>query len=144
MPTEYERLIGELELPIACTCRDWSSTAMWQTAGDRDIVASPRDRQRDYPGGFVSQMPEYMAAGKSIVATAVSGCRFLLRDGAEYSWSPTTSGALAAGIETALTQDDDAARAMVQKAREKRRTVHMEAGDQCGIQVPKPARGDGR
>jgi glycosyltransferase involved in cell wall biosynthesis len=116
---EYERQIDRLgicdrvHLPGLIQhsdVRNWLEIA--------DIVASPRVDNEITRAGFVSQMPEYMAAGKLIVATAVSGCSFLLRDGAGILVEPNNVGALARGIETALTQDEDAARAMVQTARE--------------------------
>jgi len=116
---EYERLIGELgiagrvHLPGLV---QHSEVGNWLEIAD--IVVSPRIDNEITRAGFVSQMPEYMAAGKSIVATAVSGCSFLLRDGAGILVKPNDVAALARGIETALTQDDDATRAMAQKARE--------------------------
>jgi glycosyltransferase involved in cell wall biosynthesis len=63
-------------------------------------------------------MPEYMAVGKRIVATSVSGCPYLLRDGAGILVEPNDEGALVRGIEMALALPADAAGSMVRKARE--------------------------
>jgi glycosyltransferase involved in cell wall biosynthesis len=67
-----------------------------------DIVVSPRIDNDITKAGFVSQMPEYMAAGKLIVSTGVSGCRFLLRDQAGIVVEPNSVPALRAGLERAL------------------------------------------
>jgi glycosyltransferase involved in cell wall biosynthesis len=68
-----------------------------------DIVVSPRVDNHITRSGFVSQMPEYMAAGKLIVSTWVSGCRYLLRDDAGILVEPNDVNALHAGIEQALS-----------------------------------------
>lgn len=81
-----------------------------------DIVVSPRIDNEITRAGFVSQMPEYMAAGKLIVATAVSGCSFLLRDGAGILVAPNDEQALVDGIEGALALGSEARRAMVDRA----------------------------
>ena len=81
-------------------------------------MVSPRIDNEITRAGFVSQLPEYMAAGKTIVATAVSGCSFLLRDGAGFLVAPNDVDALVGGIEAALEQDPAARQVMVQKARQ--------------------------
>jgi len=117
--TQYERLIGELGIGALVhlpglvphgEVLNWLEIA--------DLVVSPRIDNEITRAGFVSQMPEYMAAGRSIVATRVSGCSFLLRDGAGILVEPNDVAALAQGLETALAQDESAARSMVRKARE--------------------------
>ena len=82
-----------------------------------DIVVSPRIDNEITKAGFVSQMPEYMALGKVIVATRVSGCSNLLRDGAGVLVEPNDDRALAAGLEQALALDPAAASQMASKAR---------------------------
>ena len=67
-----------------------------------DIVVSPRVDNEITVAGFVSQMPEYMAAGKLIVSTWVSGCGRLLRDGAGIIVAPNDVEALRRGLERAL------------------------------------------
>jgi glycosyltransferase involved in cell wall biosynthesis len=68
-----------------------------------DVVVSPRIDNHITRAGFVSQLPEYMAAGKLIVATWVSGCRHLLRDSAGIVVEANDVDALRSGIEQALT-----------------------------------------
>jgi glycosyltransferase involved in cell wall biosynthesis len=82
-----------------------------------DVLVSPRIDNDITQGGFVSQMPEYMAAGKAIVATEVSGCVYLLRDGAGILVEPNDDAALAAGIERALTLSPEGLAEQVQAAR---------------------------
>jgi glycosyltransferase involved in cell wall biosynthesis len=67
-----------------------------------DLVVSPRIDNHITRAGFVSQLPEYMAAGKMIVATWVSGCRHLLRDNAGIVVAANDVEALRKGIEQAL------------------------------------------
>lgn len=67
-----------------------------------DVVVSPRVDNEITNAGFVSQMPEYMAAGKLIVSTWVSGCQDLLRDGAGIVVAPNDVQALREGLERAL------------------------------------------
>lgn len=67
-----------------------------------DIVVSPRIDNEITRAGFVSQMPEYMAAGRLIVATPVSGCSYLLRDGAGIMVGANDVEALRGGLEKAL------------------------------------------
>ena len=116
---DYERLIGQLGLgdrvllPGLVPHRDvlnWLDIA--------DIVISPRIDNEITQAGFVSQLPEYMAVGKVIVATSVSGCPYLLRDGAGILVEPNDERALVRGIETALALPADATEVMVRKARE--------------------------
>jgi glycosyltransferase involved in cell wall biosynthesis len=83
-----------------------------------DVLVSPRIDNAVTRGGFVSQMPEYMAAGRPIVATPVSGCRFLLRDGAGILVEPGDDAALAAGLERALALGPEERLRMVARARE--------------------------
>lgn len=82
-----------------------------------DVLVSPRVDNAITRGGFVSQMPEYMAAGRPIVATPVSGCRFLLRDGAGILVEPNDDAALAAGLERALALSAEERAAMTARAR---------------------------
>ncbi len=82
-----------------------------------DVLVSPRIDNAVTRGGFVSQMPEYMASGRPIVATPVSGCRFLLRDGAGILVEPGDDAALAAGLERALALGPQARLQMVARAR---------------------------
>jgi glycosyltransferase involved in cell wall biosynthesis len=82
-----------------------------------DVLVSPRIDNAVTRGGFVSQMPEYMASGRPIVATPVSGCRFLLRDGAGILVEPNDDRALAAGLERALSLSEEERSAMVARAR---------------------------
>jgi glycogen(starch) synthase len=82
-----------------------------------DVLVSPRVDNAVTRGGFVSQMPEYMAAGRPIVATPVSGCRFLLRDGAGILVEPNDERALAAGLERALALTEEERAAMAARAR---------------------------
>lgn len=82
-----------------------------------DVLVSPRIDNAITRGGFVSQMPEYMAAGRPIVSTPVSGCAFLLRDGAGILVAPDDDAALAAGLERALTLGEAERAAMVARAR---------------------------
>ena len=117
--TQYEQLIGELGIAGLVHLPGLiphSEVSNWLEVAD--FVVSPRIDNEITRAGFVSQMPEYMAAGKSIVATRVSGCGFLLRDGAGVLVEPNQVAALVQGLETVLAQDDTAARSMVQKARE--------------------------
>jgi glycosyltransferase involved in cell wall biosynthesis len=67
-----------------------------------DVVVSPRVDNEITKAGFVSQMPEYMAAGKLIVSTWVSGCRYLLRERAGILVAPNDVAALRDGLEEAL------------------------------------------
>ncbi|MCS6878818.1 MAG: glycosyltransferase family 4 protein [Geminicoccaceae bacterium] len=82
-----------------------------------DVLVSPRVDNSITRSGFVSQMPEYMAAGKPIVSTPVSGCAFLLRDDAGILVPSDDDAALAEGIERALALSEDARAAMVARAR---------------------------
>lgn len=82
-----------------------------------DVLVSPRIDNAVTRGGFVSQMPEYMAAGRPIVATPVSGCRFLLRDGAGILVEPGDDAALAEGLERALALAPEARLEMAARAR---------------------------
>ena len=43
-----------------------------------DLLISPRKNTEVTKGGFVSQLPEYMATGKAVIATDVSDCRTML------------------------------------------------------------------
>lgn len=82
-----------------------------------DLLVSPRIDNAITRGGFVSQMPEYMAAGRPIVSTPVSGCGFLLRDGAGVLVAPNDDAALAAGLESALALAPEEKAAMAARAR---------------------------
>jgi glycosyltransferase involved in cell wall biosynthesis len=82
-----------------------------------DVVASPRIDNEITRAGFVSQMPEYMAAGRLIVATAVSGCNYLLRDGAGIVVDANDTGALRAGLEKALSLRPEEKAAYIANAR---------------------------
>jgi glycosyltransferase involved in cell wall biosynthesis len=116
---EYEQLIGQLGIQERVHLPGLvphSDVVNWLEIAD--VVVSPRIDNEITRAGFVSQLPEYMAAGKTIVATAVSGCSFLLRDGAGILVAPNDVGALAQGIETALDHDPAAKQVMVQKARQ--------------------------
>ena len=116
---DYEQLIGQLGLRDKVHMPGLvphSDVVNWLEIAD--VVVSPRIDNEITRAGFVSQLPEYMAAGKTIVATAVSGCSFLLRDGAGILVAPNDVDALVRGIETALAQDAAATQAMVQKARQ--------------------------
>lgn len=44
-----------------------------------DILVSPRKKTDVTKYGFVSQIPEYMALGKTIIATDISDCRLMLK-----------------------------------------------------------------
>jgi glycosyltransferase involved in cell wall biosynthesis len=81
-----------------------------------DILVSPRIDNEITRAGFVSQMPEYMAAGKPIVSTWVSGCRFLLRDGAGILVEPNDVAALREGLEQALAMTPAEAAACIARA----------------------------
>ncbi len=114
----YERLAAEagvadrLLLPGLVPHRDvvhWLQLA--------DMLVSPRVDNAITRCGFVSQMPEYMAAGRPIVATPVSGCAHLLRDGAGILVAPNDDAALAAGLERALALSAEERAAMIAKAR---------------------------
>lgn len=83
-----------------------------------DVVVSPRIDNEITRAGFVSQLPEYMAAGRLIVATWVSGCRHLLRDGAGILVEPNDVGALREGIERALAMTPAEAAACIARARQ--------------------------
>jgi glycosyltransferase involved in cell wall biosynthesis len=87
----------------------------WLAASD--LVVSPRIDNHITRAGFVSQMPEYMASGRMIVSTWVSGCRFLLRDGAGILVEPNDVDALVRGIDQALRLDDDARAPFIAAAR---------------------------
>lgn len=67
-----------------------------------DVVVSPRVDNEITKAGFVSQVPEFMAVGKLIVATGVSGCRYLLRDNAGIVTAANDVAALRDGLERAL------------------------------------------
>ncbi len=67
-----------------------------------DVVVSPRVDNEITRAGFVSQLPEYMAMNKLTVATAVSGCAYLLRNGAGILVEPNDVEALRSGLERAL------------------------------------------
>jgi glycosyltransferase involved in cell wall biosynthesis len=67
-----------------------------------DLAVSPRIDNHITRAGFVSQLPEYMASGNLIVATWVSGCRYLLRDNAGIVVEANSVEALRSGIERAL------------------------------------------
>jgi len=82
-----------------------------------DVVVSPRVDNEITSAGFVSQMPEYMAAGKLIVSTWVSGCRSLLRDGAGIVVAPNDVEALKNGLERALTLSPAEAERYIAQAR---------------------------
>lgn len=82
-----------------------------------DVLVSPRVDNAITRAGFVSQMPEYMAAGRPIVATPVSGCAFLLRDGAGILVEPNDDQALARGLERALSLSAEERAVMVARAR---------------------------
>jgi glycosyltransferase involved in cell wall biosynthesis len=69
-----------------------------------DILVSPRKDNSITRGGFVSQMPEYMAMGKMIVATAVSDCDKMLANGAGILVEPNSPASLANGILLALKE----------------------------------------
>jgi glycosyltransferase involved in cell wall biosynthesis len=62
-------------------------------------------------------MPEYMAMGKLAVATRVSGCPYLLRDGAGVLVAPNDWVALRDGIERALALSPAEAAATIEQAR---------------------------
>jgi glycosyltransferase involved in cell wall biosynthesis len=82
-----------------------------------DVVVSPRIDNAITRAGFVSQMPEYMAAGRLIVSTWVSGCRYLLRDGAGILVEPNNVASLREGLEKALTLSPAEAAGLVERAR---------------------------
>jgi glycosyltransferase involved in cell wall biosynthesis len=82
-----------------------------------DVVVSPRVDNEITKAGFVSQMPEYMAAGKLIVSTPVSGCQHLLRNGAGILVAPNDVEALRAGLEKALRLSEAEIAGYVDRAR---------------------------
>jgi glycosyltransferase involved in cell wall biosynthesis len=100
---QYEQIIrtagigGKVIMPGLIPHRD---VVYWLQIAD--IVVSPRIDNEITKAGFVSQMPEYMAAGRLIVATPVSGCGYLLRDGAGIIVGANDVEALRAGLEKAL------------------------------------------
>jgi glycosyltransferase involved in cell wall biosynthesis len=77
-----------------------AEVASWLAVSD--LVVSPRVDNQITRAGFVSQLPEYMAAGKLIVATWVSGCRHLLRDNAGIVVEANEVEALYQGLQRAL------------------------------------------
>jgi glycosyltransferase involved in cell wall biosynthesis len=83
-----------------------------------DVLVSPRIDNEITRAGFVSQMPEYMAAGKVIVSTWVSGCRRLLEGGAGILVEPNDVESLRAGLERALTMQEPEAATFVSRARD--------------------------
>jgi glycosyltransferase involved in cell wall biosynthesis len=82
-----------------------------------DLVVSPRIDNPITRAGFVSQLPEYMAAGKLIVATWVSGCRHLLRDNAGIVVEANDVEALYQGIQQALAMPAADRQACIANAR---------------------------
>lgn len=116
--TQYESLIAQLgiadrvELPGLIAHADVPN---WLAASD--VLVSARVDNHITRSGFVSQMPEYMASGKVIVSTWVSGCRHLLRDGAGILVEPDDVASLAAGLDRALSLPAGEAATLVSKAR---------------------------
>lgn len=84
-----------------------------------DILVSPRKDTPVTQGGFVSQLPEYLAAGKVIVATAVSDCPMMLADGAGIVVAPDNPEALAEGIMQALRLSIEASQQMCRRAHQR-------------------------
>jgi glycosyltransferase involved in cell wall biosynthesis len=82
-----------------------------------DLVVSSRVDNHITRAGFVSQLPEYMAAGKLIVATWVSGCRYLLRDNAGIVVEANSVDALRDGITKALAMTLAEQQTCIAKAR---------------------------
>jgi glycosyltransferase involved in cell wall biosynthesis len=100
---QYEALIREHDLAsriILPGLIPHSEVPNWLAVSD--ILVSPRIDNPITRAGFVSQMPEYMAMAKPIVATWVSGCRYLLRDEAGILVDPNDVAALQRGLEQAL------------------------------------------
>jgi glycosyltransferase involved in cell wall biosynthesis len=83
-----------------------------------DFVVSPRVDNQITRAGFVSQLPEYMAMGKLVVATAVSGCSYLLRDSAGILVVPNDIEALRQALERALALGPAEAARLIAKAHE--------------------------
>jgi len=81
-----------------------------------DLVISARVDNEITRAGFVSQMPEYLAMGKIAVATSVSGCPYLLRDGGGILVAANSDQALVEGIDQALQLTPEARSAMIAKA----------------------------
>lgn len=63
-----------------------------------DVLVSPRIKTEVTIGGFTSQVPEYMAMGKPIIATDVSDCSTLLKDDHGVLVEPGSIESLARGI----------------------------------------------
>lgn len=100
---QYESIIRELGLTNRVALPGLiphSDVPNWLAASD--ILVSSRIDNHITRAGFVSQMPEYMASGKMIVSTGVSGCRYLLRDGAGIVVEANDVEALYGGLEQAL------------------------------------------
>ena len=72
-----------------------------------DILVSPRKDNEITRGGFVSQLPEYMAMGKVIVATSISDCDKMLSDNVGILVRPNSSQALAEGIVKAIREKNN-------------------------------------
>jgi glycosyltransferase involved in cell wall biosynthesis len=70
---------------------------IWKYLSNADVVVSPRLKNKITESGFVSQIPEYLAAGCVILATDVSECdKMLVNCG--YLVKPNSEEALAQGI----------------------------------------------
>jgi glycosyltransferase involved in cell wall biosynthesis len=59
-----------------------------------DILISPRLRTNVTESGFVSQMPEYMALGKPIISSRISGCEEMLGSNYPGLYEPNSEAEL--------------------------------------------------
>ncbi len=70
---------------------------IWEYLYNADVVISPRLRNKITESGFVSQIPEYLAAGCVILATDISECDKMLFN-CGYLVEPNSEDALVNGI----------------------------------------------
>ncbi len=80
-----------------------------------DVCVSARVCTPVTAGGFVSQLPEYLAAGQAVVATDISDCRLVVGAGAGIIVPPGNAEELAKALQLILN-DDPVRRKMQQMA----------------------------